>query len=409
MRNSTLTYRIFTVILWLLALAAIFIWFQKSKVGSDLQVYHRAIQSISTGQDPYLQSMSKLKAYLQDRPVHADEFFPVLYIYPPVTLQALRLAAKFSLAQVDFVFWLLYFIGALAMVLVTMSAAEGKERKWIFPFAPFILFIPGLLVHRVFQVGNVAYILYGAALAAAYWGWKRNHWWLFYAVVVAGSCVKPTYLCLLALPFFSARKQWLPAGISAFAGVFIFAIQSYIWPVEFQHFLQAVDFQLKTTRDYGTSPAAHLAKALQTMQVQHYQTVSTLFLLCYAVPVLAVLWVLSRRYLRGDFTLGQWMPVLLTGTILVNPRTIEYDVAPLTVPFILILSRLCDFFGGRVDARIARWAVFLLFVAINSGAAGNLPQHWRGVECLLCVVLFTGGCWNLMLRSKKNEDILLRS
>ena len=72
-------------------------------------------------------------------------------------------------------------------------------------------------------------------------------------------------------------------------------------------------------------------------------TVCLIFYLCYAIPLFALLFALSRRYLQGSFTLRQWAPVLLVGVILFNPRILEYDVAPITLPLTLIAWR---FFAG---------------------------------------------------------------
>src|SRR6201999_375654 len=103
--------------------------------------------------------------------------------------------------------------------------------------------------------GNIAYILYGAVLAAAFLGWKKNLWWCFYVVVLFAACVKAPLLSLALLPALSARKQWLPTTATVAAGLLLFACQPLIWPALFKHYLEAVELQFSFNQDFGCSPA----------------------------------------------------------------------------------------------------------------------------------------------------------
>ncbi len=74
---------------------------------------------------------------------------------------------------------------------------------------------------------------------------------------------------------------------------------------------------------------------------------------------------------------------------MMNPRIMEYDVAPITASMALIAWRVC----ARGNT-IARAAVLLgaFFLAANALALVS----WRAAECCVLVVVFVAGVWNLL-------------
>ena len=242
---------------------------------------------------------------------------------------------------------------------------------------------PGLLAHDTILSGNIAFILYALVLLGATIGWTRGTWrWCYLAIVVA-SCFKPPLLTLLAIPFFSARRQWLPAGASAAVGLGIFAAQSRAVPSLFLHFMQAVQLQFTYNNDFGSAPAGVFSNFLVHHGVA-YSPASLVFYLLYAAAIVSVLFYLSRQYLDGDLTLQQWMPVLLTGTILLNPRIMEYDAAPIAIPMALIAWRFFTRDGITARAVLNYLGVFVVanLVAVNVAGA------WKPTECLLLATVF---------------------
>ncbi len=250
---------------------------------------------------------------------------------------------------------------------------------------------PGLLESGVVLGGNIAYVLYPAVLLCAAVGWRRGDWRWFYAAVLAASCVKAPMLSLIAIPILSARRQWIPAGLTAVAGVALFAGQPLIWPTLFKNYLQAVDLQFLYNRDFGCSPAGLLSDILYTHNIP-YSPAGLIFYLCYAVPLLALLWHLSRKYLDGDFSLAEWIPVLLVGVILLNPRIMEYDVAPLTLLMALIAWR----FFARFTSTAKTIVCMAVLVVMTNGVAAFGWYVRKLVNGPLLILLFAAGCWMLL-------------
>lgn len=385
--------------LWAMVFLAIPIWAYLDASGWDLRIYQTAIRALRIGHDPYADAIAIQAAYHNQLALHpnAIPYPPYNYVYSPITLPLLRLVGEVPEWLSRSSYLLVYAIGAFAVVWVGVQAVEEKERKYFAFLAPVAAFFPGLLENGVILSGNIAYILYGVVLVTTVAGWKRGRWRWFYLAVLVASCFKAPLLTLLAIPVLSARQQWIPAGLTASAGVSLFVAQSMIWPVLFRNFLQAVELQISYNRDFGSSPAGMFAGFLFDHGLP-YSHGSFIFYLLYAVPLFGFLVYLSNKFMSGYFPITRWIPVLLLGIILLNPRIIEYDLAILTIPFALIVWRL---FPGLASNRIAALSALTVFVMINVAAYQGWII-WKNIGCILLVSLFSAGAWQLLQLCQSN-------
>jgi hypothetical protein len=362
-------------LLWAFAFVAIPVWVHFEPPFWDVAVYANAIHSLRLHHDPYADAIAVQRIFHSTLALHPHAVPPYSYVYSPLTLPALALIGSLPFWLSGAIYGLAYIAGSLAQVFVGLDAAEETERRLFIFLAPAALFFPALLENNTILSGNVAYILYGAILAAALIGWRRNSWLTFYLVTLAASCLKAPLLSVLVIPVLSARRQWVPAGITAFS---------------FNH-------------DFGCSPASILSDYLWDHNLP-YSPASILFFLTYALPLLGMLFYLSRRFLRGEFTLRQWMPVLLIGVILLNPRVKEYDVAPLTLPIALILWR---FFAAltRASGKV-RWTALCFvgfFIGTNALACSPLDNIWLLTAAPQIVFCFVIGSWTLLHQAARRH------
>lgn len=388
--------------MWVAVVIAVAIWTHFETPGWDVRVYVAAIHSLRAGHDPYADAMAIQQAY-HDRQGDLSGDPPYSYVYSPITLPLLRAIGRAPLRLCGTVYWLVYIASVLASIWIAMQFVQEGERHFFGYLAPAAAFFPGLLLNGTVLSGNVAYLLYAAALCAALAGWRRGVWGWFYAVVLLASCVKAPLLSLVAIPVLSARGQWRKAALTIAAGIGLFVVQPLVWPSLFRNYLEAVDLQFLFNRDFGCSPAGLFSDAIFRMGVP-YSPFGLLFYLFYAVPLFAVLLYLSGRYLRGDLTLNQWAPVLLAGVILLNPRIMEYDVAPITLPLALIAWR----FAVRT-ASTTRGAA--LYCAVVFGATNAVASYgWyirKLVDAPLLVAIFAAGCWSLWKRPRTSNAAVL--
>jgi len=362
----------------------------------DFEIYNRAMRSLQAGHDPYRDGIALQDSVHKDGAIRQDSAVSLTYLGTPITLPLLRLLSHLPGWFVA-AYWLLYAAAALTQLWVCMQFGEENERIFLALLAPAALFFPGLVQCVIILGGNIAYIIYGLVLLTSLYGWRRGRWGWFYVVVLVVSCSKPTELTLLAIPILSARRQWLPASVTAAAGVAVFAVQALLWPALFHNFLHASDLQFRYNADFGSGPAGVVSMLLYLAHTP-YTLVSWIFWIfyvLYAVPLFLLLAYLSRRYFEGAISLKQWIPLLLCGVILLNPRLIEYDFAPITLPMALIVFRQIADGGHRIWQ--AAIAITLLVAAGYLNNASWFDSKW--VECLVLLCVFALGTWRQFDRS----------
>ena len=383
--------RTIVIVFWILAFLVTPVWSVLDHAGWDAAIYNNAIVALKATHDPYGDAIAVQEAFHRTLALHPNAVPPYSYVYSPITLPLLRLMGALPFWFSCTAYCLALIAGVFSVLWATTRATEDKELTFVSLVAPLALFCPGLLAHDAILSGNVAYILYALVLLGATYGWRRGQWlWCYLAIIVA-SCFKAPLLSLVAIPLLSARRQWLPAAGTIAIGGILFAIQPLLWPSLFRHFLEAVNLQFTYNHDFGSSPAGIFSDIL----VHHgipYSSASIVFYLLYATAIVALLLYLSQQFLRGKFTLRQWMPVLLVGVVLLNPRIMEYDAAPLAIPMALIGWRFFTRSGATPRAVIAYLSFFLAANLLAVPFAGA----WKPTECFLLVSLFTIGCRDLL-------------
>jgi hypothetical protein len=376
--------------MWVALVIAMPIWTHFQTPGWDLQVYGTAIHSLQAGHDPYADAMAVQQAYHDRAGDLNSDGLPYSYVYSPITLPVLSLIGKLPFWFSGRIYWLVYILAVLGQIWVAMQFTTENERRYFQYLVPAAAFFPGLLQNGTILSGNIAYLLYFVVLFTALAGWRRGAWIWFYAAVLAASCIKPPLLSLVAIPVLSARKQWIAASVTTIAGIGLFAIQPELWPSLFKNFLKAVDLQFLYNKDFGCSPAGMFSDTLFRRGIP-YSPAGLIFYLCYAVPLFVLLLRLSRRYLQGGISLNQWAPVLLVGIILLNPRILEYDLAPVTLLLALIAWRYLASFTTT-----AKTVLYLaILFAVTNGLAAFGWYVRKLVEAPLLIAVFAAGCWTL--------------
>jgi hypothetical protein len=383
-------YARMAIVFWVLAVIAIVVWgsLPGTDKGWDLHVYGNAIHAMRVGHDPYLDGIAVQRAFHGSAAYLRNDPPPYTYVYSPLTLPLLRWVGSFPLRITGTLYWLLYLPCLFVPVWVGMQFVEENERKAFALIAPAAVFFPGLLQNDDFFSGNVAFLLYALVLLSALLGWRQGKWGWFYVAVLAASCCKAPMLSLVAIPVLSAKRQWLAAGVTGAVGVALFVMQPYLWPTLFHNYLEAVELQFSYNHDFGMSPAGLLADALY--YVVPYQKTSLYFYLFYAALFAGVLLYLRGRFLAREITFKQWVPLMLVGVILLNPRIMEYDVAPLTIPMALVAWRVCTWVCRSNMQAVSLMSV--LFAVANTCARFDA---WRTTDCVVLMVLFAAGSWIL--------------
>jgi dolichol-phosphate mannosyltransferase len=390
------------LLLWAAVALAITVWVSVAEVGWDTAIYRSAVHTLRAGHDPYATAIAlQIRAH-QNGGADASSHPLYSYVYPPATLPLLRLIGSLPSAPVKIAYWLLYAAAMLAQLWVAMQAVQQQERRWFLFLLPIAPFFPGLLADGTLLSGNIAFLLYAAVLSAAVLGWRGKSWFPFYAAVLMASFFKAPLLSLVAIAPLSAPRQRTRALSTVAAGIGLIAVQPLLWPSLFRNYLEAVDLQFRFNSDFGCSPAGLLSSLLYSHHLP-YSPWALLFYLGYGVPVLATLVYLSRCYFAALFSLKQWIPMVIVGVVLLNPRLIEYDVAPLTLPLALIASRSLSHLQDR--ARLT-WIFAGVLAFMNSLGLYSWSVR-KSLDGALLVTFFVVGSWSLL--HLKQASVSIRS
>jgi hypothetical protein len=219
------------------------------------------------------------------------------------------------------------------------------------------------------------------------------------------------FLALLAFPVLVDRRQWLPSGMTAIAGVLIFAWQMRLWPSMFREYLLTLRLMLDTGDSFGFGPAGTLGKALWRRGLP-FSSATTIVYLVFACVVGIVLLFLARRVREWDLPRETWIPIALMGTFLLNPRIMKYDIAAITVPMLLIGWRALRLaLDGPADERLGdntlgtgqhgskrtlilvASACFLVPNVITVAGPTWVPEE--PVRLVVLLAIFTMGVWSL--------------
>jgi len=378
-------------------------------VGWDAQGYWKAIQTHHDS-DPYAERIVALRAFHDRLASNPAERPPLVYFYSPMTLPLLRLLAVFPGWLLGLLYWAAVATGSLLELWAGFQMADQRERCWLALMLPAITFFPGLVTDDVFLSGNVAYLLYGAILAAAVPGWKRGNWFWYYIAVLAASVFKTPFLTLLAFPVLVGRdrRQWVRSGITAITGVLIFAAQMRLWPDMFREYLLTLRLILDGGHDFGYGPVGTLGKALWRRGLP-FAPATTILYLIFACVLGIVLLFLARRVREWNLPRETWVPVALVGTVLLNPRIMKYDLAAITIPMLLIGWRALRFALGRLAGErqggnshgTGQSPSDRTLILVGSGCF-LIPNvitvagpSWFPVELVVLLAIFAMGAWSL--------------
>lgn len=363
----------------------------------DFEVYHDTILSLRAGHDPYADGIAG-QLFQHNHPETRLPFHTAFsYPYSPITVPLVRWIAGFPLGVTGKIYVFLCAIGIVLPIFVCLRFAHRSERRIAILLAPIALIFPGLIFNHVLFSGNIAYPIYALVMPMALIGWRRQRWLPFYLAVILASLVKGPLLVLLAIPVLCARRKWIPAIATGAVSCGIYALQPLIWPTLFRNYLTAVGLQFSLNRDLGPSPAGTIAHHF--FEVIPFRLTLGVVYVAYAIPVAVLLLYLRRRFLAGHFSLRDWVPIVMLGVTLINPRCMEYDIAPITVLMGLAAWRIANHFFARTTALAV---LFVAFVAANLQQIHYLSvwtmAGWRQCEGTVLLLLFFLGARVLMSR-----------
>ena len=144
----------------------------------DVDIYYRAMQAVRAGQDPYATGLARQIA------AEATGHHAFTYVYPPLTLLALRAVNLLPLWMAAALYWISYSAAFIGIMWAATQCFRPPDRDIkdcdikhlsVMQYAvPLAVFFPGLMPDDVILSGNIAYVFYGLIFTAAVLGWRAS-------------------------------------------------------------------------------------------------------------------------------------------------------------------------------------------------------------------------------------------
>lgn len=315
----------------------------------DFRVYLRASEHFFETGNPYYEAES------------------LRFIYPPTASFVFYLINDNAFFG-SFVF---AFNGALWVMTACLFCRSRLENSVVIP-ALFILF--GMQGWVAVLTGNIACLLYFvAAVASLMYHNKLIATSAFAVVILLLTLVKPFYAEFLIF-IWLAYGMWRFLAVSLVVVSAFFAINMIFYPVLFEHFLSALQFDRYDTEIYGITLFSHISSF-------GFNSAISVVLQLLLIGILFGLFVLRLPSLRYD----QQFLILFILAVFINPKHITYDLM-VAVPALVILL-----IQSNTKTMIAGASV-LVGVSLFDFSGEDKPyfQWWYGYVVTLVLVLISG-------------------
>ena len=322
---------------------------------------------------------------------------PLFFLYPPAFLYfASVLSHLLPGGWGEPAYVVLEIASALALPIVL--ARYFFRQPWLGPLMAILLFFasPRFTGALALCSMNVATILYCLAFVGAIPGLRRNRWRWFYLAVFLAASIKITFLALLLLPLLAGRRQWLRSIACGVGVVAANLLEKVLIPTLYGGYQWSLQQGILAQQQFGYGVFGIVAS-------YHHKQRTGAGLAAYVVAgvmallVLGSMFLLKRRLARNARETGandpdvngQWLALVVTAIILVNPRVMQYDID---------IALLAGFVLWVYVLRARRLLVLMTMLFLPSLVVPYvvLNPHLHGIySSLLVVAGFGMGCWRL--------------
>ena len=361
----------------------------------DLRVSSEAMQYLRMGVDPYAASLARQRAEAalgHDKGEAALGHRVFVYLYPPISIEFLKVLNMVPAWLRAAIFWMVYAVGFGLQLWAGSRFALAAEWRVLRFVLPLVMFFPAFVPSDTLLSGNIAIPMYGAVLAAAARGLHKQRWGVFFAVVVATSLLKPPMLVWLAVPVLLGCAQLVPAVAAALCGVGLFAVQKFLWAQRFAEFMSSIRYTLPLEINYSTM--AMFGKFLEFIGHPSDRG-AVAFYIAVSLAIFGMLMYFAREFRRKNVRGESFAVVVLVSTALFALRLKEYDLLPLTIPMTLIVLR-----GLRNP--VAR--IMLVLGAVAVGVA-LITDRLTAVDLISVATVFLVGVHGLKTEAQASRTL----
>jgi len=295
----------------------------------DVPVYARGVGNWLHGHTPYTGDQA-----------------PLYFLYPPAFLLLAGLFAH----VVPAAWGTGVYIAVIVLALVALPLVLARyvfRQPWLGPWLALLVFFawPQFAGIRAMHTMNIASLLYCLAFAASAPGLRGNRWTWFYLAVFLSCAVKVTFLALLLLPLLAGARQWWRSVLCGGAVIATNLAERLLLPDLYQGYEWSLRQGIVASQAFGYGVFGVLANyhfRQKGVGIAAYLVAGALALL-----LTGLMFFLRRQLLRAGKTPtdlaadGVWLAMVVSTTILVNPREMQYDMdVTVLAAFVLLVYGL---------------------------------------------------------------------
>jgi hypothetical protein len=267
------------------------------------------------------------------------------FVYPPLILLLFsHLSWFFSSAAGRSVLVLVHTAAFIAIPLLSISRdLKARDSWWLFGF---FLVVFGLSGAKLYLSGNISALLYVTIIWSLRHSMRVGRFTALLAAVFLVAQVKIYFIALLIIPFL--LQGWIVTPV--LTGILIIGayVLNYLFaPALFREFAAGVAASSQGADFVGISVMSGVQAALGRIPSARSLPVPFIALAAHCVYALAMVAfatiVMWTRRLRGALDQSEsdltfcWA---LTAALLLSPHLQPYDLAPLAIPFVIMLRHL---------------------------------------------------------------------
>ena len=347
----------------------------------DVNFYASVVKAMAAGISPYDNSYIS-----QD----TNNGFSLGFMYPPFAAQIfhkfdwlfLTAGGRAVLAIAQVVSWI------AIPYLLAGSPARWYSRKYLYVWGLYLVLF-GLAGMRLLVVGNISALLFSTMIFAIVVAVRTGKYTLFWVTIIICSFVKFYFLVFLLFPAILDKKY--SASVIAIAVLLgMFVLNYLVSPTQFSEYLHKIGGQPNEVGLSIFSFAVRFTKGV--LEWDGPQSVILPFAI-YALASITIVGIaLAVADRRRPETFDLFCCWLFLAAFLISPRMFDYDLAVVTVPFVL-LARMLLFERG-IGISVAAVVIAMGFLLVRSPLPFRVSlSDWTASFAIFGVWLGAGIHW----------------
>jgi len=358
----------------------------------DVYFYGSVVKAVAAGMSPYD------NAYLlNELNVEGYEFG---FVYPPfVATIFYELRWLFLTSAGLTILLIVHAISWLSIpFLLAGSPKDWYARNFLYVWGLFLILF-GFAGTRLLVVGNIAALLLAVIIFSTVAAVRTKDYKLFWPAVLVCSFVKFYLLVFLLVPVI-LDKRYLSAGMIVCTVGGLYALNYFITPGLFSEYVSLIASGSSDARNAGMSIYSFVVEVIKLVLGPGHQRVSVIAALgiqfVFVISILSLAYSIFEKFPRPE-RFDLYCCWLFISAFLISPRISDYDLAVVSVPFVLLSRMLLMNRGPGLGVALVTAIFAFILLRASTTLKVDLLQ-WSPIFAVLGVWLGTAVHWIMSAR-----------